>query len=460
MTRNKTVLTLAALFVPAFAVAQNAPATQDTTKPADTTVAAPKKTFSLRNIEIQHVRPNDQRGMNVFEAPKNDAVPFTGFKLSAGAAFTQQYQGLRHENRADVVTKKDAAGKDYNANELVKIGDGFNNANANVYLDVQLAKGIRVAMTSYLSARHHNETWVKDGYLLVDASPIDKPILNKLFEVMSIRAGHFEINYGDQHFRRSDNGQTLFNPFVGNMIMDAFTTEIGGEVYLRKSGFLAMVGTTSGESKGMVRTPERRGFTKFAKLGYDKQLNSDLRFRLTGSTYSTDKATSNTLYTGDRAGSRYYSVLDNTQSTETAAAWSGLVQPGFGREVNAYVINPFVKVRGLELFGNIEQAKGKSWTTTDSVTRKWTQTAGDAVYRFLGDQLYLAGRYNVAKGRFAGMANDVSVKRTQFGGGWFITPNLLTKVEYVNQKYLDFPKADIRSQGQFKGFMVEGAVSF
>jgi hypothetical protein len=426
--------------------------------PADTTKAAPNKTFQLRNIEIQHVRPNDRRGITVFEAPKDDEVPFTGFKLSAGAAFTQQYQGLSHENAATPVIKKDAAGKDYNANELVKIGDGFNNADANAYLDVQLAKGIRVALTSYLSARHHNETWVKDGYLLIDASPIDHPILNMVFALTTVRAGHFEINYGDAHFRRTDNGNSLFNPFVGNLIMDAFTTEIGGEVYLRAGGMMAMYGTTTGESKGMVRTPEKRGFTQLVKLGYDKQLTSDVRVRLTGSRYFAPKATNNTLYSGDRGGSRYYSVLDNAQNSETSSAWTGNLQPGLGKSVTAMVLNPFVKVRGLELFGNIEQAEGRSWT--DKADRKWTQNAGDVVYRFLGDQLYVAGRYNVVKGELSGVSQDVTVKRSQFGGGWFITPNLLTKVEYVNQKYLDFPATDIRSKGQFKGFMVEGVVAF
>jgi hypothetical protein len=54
----------------------------------------------------------------------------------------------------------------------------------------------------------------------------------------------------------------------------------------------------------------------------------------------------------------------------------------------------------------------------------------------------------------------VTVKRSQVGGGWFLTPNVLTKIEYVNQKYLDFPTTDIRNGGQFKGFMVEGVVAF
>ncbi len=60
-----------------------------------------------------------------------------------------------------------------NANQLADIGFGFNNSTANLYLNAQIAKGIRVALTTYLSARHHPESWVKDGYLLIDASPID-----------------------------------------------------------------------------------------------------------------------------------------------------------------------------------------------------------------------------------------------------------------------------------------------
>jgi hypothetical protein len=41
-----------------------------------------------------------------------------------------------------------------------------------------------------------------------------------------------------------------------------------------------------------------------------------------------------------------------------------------------------------------------------------------------------------------------------------VTPNVLGKLEYVNQKYADFPAADIRAGGQFKGFMISGVVGF
>jgi hypothetical protein len=409
-------------------------------------------------IEISNFRPFDMRGINVYEAPK-DQTPYTGFKISWGAGFTQQFQGLDHSNTAGIVTKKDAAGKDYNANQLIRIGHGFNNAEANLYLNAQLAKGIRVSLTQYLSTRHHNETWVKDGYFLIDDSPIDKELLNNIMKYVTLRIGHFEINYGDAHFRRTDGGNAMYNPLVGNYILDAFTTEIGAEAYVRKSGFLAMGGITGGEIRGTVRNPDKRAPSYLAKIGVDKQLTPLVRTRLMGSLYTTKKSASNTLYSGDRAGSRYFDVLENTVSTEKDNAWSGAIRPGFASKITAMQLNPFVKVGGLEFFGIAEQAKGRAATETKN--REWNQYAGELTYRFLADErVFVAGRYNTAKGELAGITNKVSVDRYNLGAGWFITPNVMLKGEWVNQKYNDFPTTDIRNGGKFKGFVAEGVVAF
>src|SRR3954469_1612680 len=325
-------------------------------------VKEPKKVSAFMamapKIEIQNYRPEDKRGINVFEAPKDESVGYEGFKLQWGAAFTQQFQGLDHSNTASprLVTTN---GVTTNANKLIRIGHGPNNATANLYLNGQLARGIRVATTIYSSARHHQETWVKDGYLLIDASPIDWQPLNDIMKYVTIRAGHFEINYGDAHFRRSDNGNAIRNALVGNYIMDAFTTEVGAEVYVRANGFLAMGGMTGGESRGMITQPERREPSYLLKGGFDKKFG-DVRFRLTGSEYATASSVSNTLFSGDRAGSRYYDVLENTSSTETAQAWSGSMQPGLKNSIHSVVVNPFLEYKGLEFFGNIETAKGRA----------------------------------------------------------------------------------------------------
>ena len=405
-------------------------------------------------VELQNYRPEDQRGINMFENPKADDTPYNGFKVYWGAAFTQQFQGLDHKNTA---SPRIVSGVD--ANKLIRIGHGFNNAVANLYLNAQLAPGIRVTTTMYSSARHHNEAWMKDGYLAIDASPIDFAPLNALMKYVTIKAGHYETAYGDVHFRRTDNGNAIRNPLVGNYIMDAFTTEVGGEVMARANGFLALVSATGGESRGMVTVPEKRAPVYITKLGFDRQFTPDFRFRLTGSTYSTARSANNTLYSGDRAGSRYYDVLENTASTESAQAWSGAIQPGLSNSIHTYVINPFVKFQGLELFGNYERAKGKS--AGEVSNREMKQYVAEGVYRFLdANKLYVAARYNRVAGRLKGFTNDISVNRYQVGGGWFMTPNILTKLEFVNQKYNDFPTTDIRNGGQFKGFMVEGTVAF
>jgi hypothetical protein len=405
-------------------------------------------------IMIQHLRPQDKRGINIFEAPKDDAIPFLGFKLDFGAAFTQQFQGLKHENAAAPRVVNNV-----NQNQLMEIGNGFNNATANLYVNAQLAPGIRVALTSYLSSRHHQETWVKDGYLLIDESPIDVAPLNTLMKYVTVKAGHFEINYGDAHFRRSDNGNAMYNPFVGNLILDAFTTEVGGEIYARANGFLAMFGVTGGEIRGNILAPDDRGPAFITKLGFDRQITPDLRVRLTGSNYRVDKSPANTLFAGDRAGSRYFFVLENTVATSTAQASSGLVNPGFRYKVNAYQLNPFIKLYGAELFGVYERAEGRA--ATETTERTWEQVALDAVYRFGGNEnLFVGGRYNTAWGTLSGITPEVNVDRYQVGAGWFITPTILLKGEYVQQKYFDFPVNDIRRNGKFNGFVVEGVVAF
>ncbi len=404
---------------------------------------------------IQYYRAHDSRSINQFEPPKEEGVPYNGFALSWGGGFTQQFQALHHSNNATPVL---VGTPPVNQNQLKRIGAGFNNASANMYMDAQLAQGIRVEMTTYLSSRRHNETWVKDGYLLIDGSPWENATLDKLMKYLTLRVGHFEVNYGDAHFRSTDNGNAMVNPFVGNLIMNAFTTEIGAEAYLRANGYMAMVGATGGEIRGTVANPQDRAPTYLGKLGFDQQVNEKLRVRLTGSIYTTAKSVNNTLYTGSRPGSRYYDVLVNTTATVSSQATTGDVQPGLNSKVQALVLNPFVKFGALEIFGNLEQAKGR--TAAETADRKWTQVAGEALYRFAWDDLYVAARYNQVKGRFAGFANDVTVNRLQLGGGWFMTPGILMKAEYVKQEHKDYPLTNILRDGQFEGMMIEGVVAF
>ena len=157
-----------ALAQPPTAAPESTTATASTDDAKATTPPADVNWLKGRPVTIQYFRQLDRRGLNVFETTKEPGVEYTGFKLDWGAAFASQVQSLNHSNTAQAMMTNNV-----NTNQLADIGFGFNTSTANLYLNSQLAKGIRVELAMYLSSRHHNETWVKGGYVQVDESPID-----------------------------------------------------------------------------------------------------------------------------------------------------------------------------------------------------------------------------------------------------------------------------------------------
>ena len=395
--------------------------------------------------DLQYFRAPDKTGLNVFETPKTTDVEFDGVKVRIGGANTLQFQALDHENSGAV--------------PIFEIGPNFNLATSNLDIDVQLERGMRMHLRTYLSSRHHAQPYVKGGYLQVDRLDfIQDGFMDELMDKVTIKFGHMEINYGDAHFRRSDNGQTIFNPFVGNYIMDSFTTEVGGEVYYQSNGFLAMVGMTNGKLNQNVREPApgqlATRVSLVGKLGYDSQVNEDLRIRLTGSVYHAGQSARTFLYAGDRAGSRYYNILTENPGEFRTPRFD----PGFNNEMTAIMINPFVKFQGLEFFGVLEFASGKA--TAEPDTRSFTQLGGELLYRFGSDEnIYVGGRYNLVTGD-TNAGESVDISRINVGGGWFLTKNVLTKLEYVTQSYDGFNAGSIFADGKFSGIMLEAVISF
>ncbi|WP_066217721.1 hypothetical protein [Formosa haliotis] len=412
---------------------------------------------NAQSRDLDNYRKPDQRGINVFEDPKDTISTFEKIKVRMGGSFALQFQGLSHENSGV---------------PLAQIGSNFNLPTANLDLDVALAPGVRMHLRTYLSSRHHPEPYVKGGFFQIDALDfIKEGLLDNVMKYTTIRIGQMENNYGDAHFRRTDNAQAIYNPFVGNLIMDSFTTEIGAELYYQRNGFISMVGFTNGKLNQSVvegSNGKTGGASFLAKLGYDKQINTDLRVRLTGSLYNTGYIPSLYLYSADRAGSRYYNVLEAPGSTGFR---SGRFNPSFKNSVTAIMINPFVKYRGLEFFGTIENTSGStnSTTTTDdegNVTviptkdGKTQQYAGELIYRFgQNEKFYVGGRYNVVYSQYDD-TDDIDISRFQASAGWFMTKNILTKVEYVTQSYNGYPETSIYNDGKFNGFMFEAVISF
>ncbi len=448
---------------------------------------------------IQYFRPWDQEGVNQFEPSKKVEQPeYTGFKMRIGGSFTQDFQSITHENKPTYVPV--SATNATNRNLLygvVKSEDstsapltGFNLAMANLNFDFQIADGIRVGLENYMSTRHHSEFWVKGGYIQIDKLPmLGNP---KWFEkYLRVKIGHFQPNFGDMQFRRTDGGNAIFNPFVENYIYDAFATEIGGEVYVFPAdGFMAMVGMSSGFINGNIENypeannasgavPTKKTPSITAKLAYDKTFD-DLRFRLSASFYNNANSARNTLYAGDRTGSHYFLAMEpalqaNGSATAASAQFSsGRFNPDLPNRIQAIMINPFVKYKGLEIFGSYEIMNGSNYADVSGPVerrvwekRNFSQYSIEGVYRFLArEQLYLGARYIGAKGEPRGMldANSnqltVSMDRLAIAAGWFPTKNMLLKAEYMIQNYNDFPTTDYRNEGKFNGFVIEAVIGF
>ncbi|RAR72519.1 hypothetical protein [Flavobacterium aciduliphilum] len=435
---------------------------------------------------VQNLIPRNKDGINVFDVRK-DSAQFKGVSVYLGGAFALQFQALNSFNDQDAATLPSSI-VNYRLNNL---SNNLNLPIANMTFGAQLADGVRVNLDLYLSARHHNETWVKGGYLQIDKLDfIKKDFLKDFMKYATIKVGQMENNYGDAHFRRSDNGSTLVNPFIENNIMDAFITEPGVELYYNRSGFVSMLGVTNSKLNQNVAefVPNAPTATApnpnttvsptiLAKFGYDKQIDKDLRIRLTGSLYHVSNMSS-ALYASDRAGSHYYAVMTHQAYTGaggaaiasnfdvTANKDTGRFNPNFGNWATSIMINPFIKYRGLELFGTLEFASGGDYKGTDE-TRKVNQYAGDVLYRFGTTENFFVGlKYNTVTGKLANADTDaISINRIETSVGWFMTKNILAKLAYINQNYKNFSQFTAGNPndfygGRFNGLMFESVITF
>lgn len=399
---------------------------------------------------------------NVFEDPKGEAPAYDGVKITVGGDFALQFQALDHSTKATLPTGK----------KLATMGSDFNLPTANLDVNAYLAKGVKMHLRNYLSARHHNEAWVKGGYIQIDNLDfISEGFLANIMKQARVKVGMDELNYGDAHFRRTDNAEAINNPFVENNLMDSFTTEAFGEVYGYFGNFMVMGGISNGKLNQTAVKSTATGALKdnaptyYAKAAYDKQINSDLRVRVSGSVIDTNNGwdTGTYLYSADRGGSRYYYVLllqDDAMGTSNQA--TGRFNPGFKKMV-AFQLNPFVKYKGLEFFGTIETVNGYK-TTTSADRGHYNQLAGELLYRFGNkEQFYLGGKYNSVTGEDTKGAAERKITRFNLAGGWYMTKNVLAKVEYVNQKYNESTAWGTTTPlygGKFNGLMLEATIGF
>jgi hypothetical protein len=363
---------------------------------------------------------------------------------------------------------------------LPDVEGGFQSAAGNLTLDARITDGIDVYAELYLSSPHHTgDVFDREGYLYVDYLPELFGGLNRIFEHVDLKAGHMELNFGDQHFYRSDVAQVMDNPLIGNYIVDANTIGVGVELYGFAGPLTAVIGYNSGATTGDFTDGHRNAWLGKLALG---RLGGP--YRLSGSFYTVDQSrngpgfplggSSSNLFAGNFSGSRYAAVWDGSPD-------AGQLLLGGGQDVTAFQLDGRVgPVEGLTVSGLfgwfqdddtngffVDPDAGRSGDDGNP-TDEWTYFGATAQY-YLADPFYLAVRYNAAS------ANTLSdqdaegiVQRVQAGFGlWVVPKRLIFKAEYVNQWAQDFaPNAmrlrslDLATDPKFYGVMAEIAVNF
>ena len=436
--------------------------------------------------QIQNQIPRNKDGINQFDVKKDNAE-FKGISIDLGGAFNLDYQAINSFN--DQPVNFDLPSK-ITGYQLMNNENNFTLPAADMTIGAQLFDGVRVNLDIYLASRHHNDTYARGGYLQIDKLDfIKKDFLADVMKYTTIKIGQMENNFGDAHFRSSDNGSTLRNAFVGNNIMNAFTTEMGMEIYYNRNGWVSMIGATNGNlNQGIQEVTFTAGPntntvvspTILAKFGYDKQIDKDLRVRITGSLYHNANLGNSNLYSSSRSGFGFWGVLNNNAYTNNGVAVAGnynanstpegTFNPNFKNWATSLMFNPFVKYKGLELFGTIELASGGDKAGFDD-KRTANQYAGDVVYRFgKTEQFYIGAKYNTVSGKQINSdAKEVTVNRVESSIGWFMTKNILAKLDYVSQDYKNqtqfvgnVPTGNANNfyGGNFKGLVFEATISF
>ena len=299
------------------------------------------------------------------------------------------------------------------------------------------------------------------GYLLFRGLP--GGTLDAVFRHIEVKAGQFEVNFGDHIYRRSANARVQQNALVGNNLVDPRSTEAGVEIRTRNGPVQLSLGVTDGT--------EGEDFSRGRGIGYNAKLSANpvdaLRLSLSG--YYVDhssnpagrESSQSNMHRTIRDGGPYGGILD-------AGGAPGQLFIGAGQKVTASQLDATTRLGALELYGNVGYAEDADVNGSAEGAPKdayWYYTV-EGVYN-VSDRLFGAVRYSGASAEeVRGQDSDGYVNRYQAGLGYWLSSHILAKVEYVYQEYRDFEDGQVVSgvdagrDPAFHGLLVEASLAF
>lgn len=338
---------------------------------------------------------------------------------------------------------------------------GLAGALGNLYLFATVVDGIDVFTEFYLSSKHHLGNFNDhEGYVLISRLPdsINVGPVEWLFKYIDLKGGHFEIDYGNQHWVRADNAEVQRNPLVGNYIVDPNVVEGGVEVLGHHDWFHWVAGIGNGVTTEDFR--RGRDYSKHGKIMIEPESRI---FNLAWSVYQVNHSKNSaseskaSLFSGNRSGSRYSGLRPDTGVSDPDFAQLNL---GNGQDVLAWQADAGfgwgpVWVSGL--YGFFRDADTDGFDSTAKPEDQWTYYGGDVKLN-ITDNAYFAGRYSGANADdISSVSSKAHADRVQVGYGYHLADGILFKLEYLNQLMEDFPTTGNSSYTRYAGDVrVEG----
>lgn len=345
------------------------------------------------------------------------------------------------------------------------LNPGFQDPFANLSFLATIPNKLDVYADLYIASRPHpNTMYAHEGYLLFKdiPAPFDNSGFENIFKYVNVKVGAFDIDFGDNNYTRSNNAFVSRNPLIGNPLVDPNVEEIGGEVYSIKGPVYWLFGAGGGTTTEHFDLGA--GASAHAKIWGnplpDLRTSASVYYAdLSGSGVATEHSD---LYAAIRSGGEYSAVFGGGDSP-------GQITPLNGEKMLAVQGDATWTHWPWEMYSNIgwTQDVDSNDPAAGDPRESWAYGTIGPVYHFT-PALYVAGRYSAA---FADSVHGVDtsgwVDRIQLGGGYWLTENILTKIEYVYEQYHGFDLSDGVVSGvdagkspNFDGVVMEVSFSF
>jgi hypothetical protein len=369
------------------------------------------------------------------------------------------YMGLQTVGRLQALQQENVS---INHVNQAGLDPGFQDPFANLSFLAAIPNKMDVYFDLYVASRPHASTmYGHEGYLLFKQlpAPFDTGPVGAVFDYINVKVGAFDLDFGDDNYRRSNNARVQRNPLIGNPLLDPNVEEIGGEVYTIKGPVYALAGVGSGTT------------TEHFDYGSEPSVHGKLwgyplpDVRTSISAYHVDlsgSADTSYLFFNGRSGGAFAAVFGGGDNP-------GQILPQGGKDVTAVQGDVTWNHWPFEVYSNVGwvQDSDINGPSAGSPSERWIYGTFEPVFH-LTPSLYVAARYSFGVATSVnGVSSNGWVDRAEAGAGYWITNNLLGKLEYVYQQYHDFSSADGVVSGvdgfdspRFSGVVMEVSFSF